>query len=162
MAPFHRFGYRTSCSPHVHRDPARLQNVPFVIRAFRPIYRKSSRRCGTPSNGEIVEIRPVSAQRGRTADSLQLECAVTTQGRSLASPVASGASRVASSAQRSPASLCDYRHNLTLQFLPAPSLGRSGLAREKWRAPTGEPGGVLWETGTGRRRSSGAKRCGWH
>ena len=37
-----------------------------------------------------------------------------------------------------------------------------GLAREKWRAPTEEPGGVLWETGTGRRRSSGAKRCGWH
>jgi len=39
---------------------------------------------------------------------------------------------------------------------------RLGLAREKWRAPTEEPGGVLWETGTGRRRSSGAKRCGWH
>lgn len=35
-----------------------------------------------------------------------------------------------------------------------------GLAREKWRAPT-EPGGVLWEMGTDRRRSFGVKRCGW-
>ena len=37
----------------------------------------------------------------------------------------------------------------------------TGLAREKWRAPTEEPGGVLWETGTDRRRSFGVKRCGW-
>ena len=37
-----------------------------------------------------------------------------------------------------------------------------GLAREKWRAPTEEPGGVLWETGTDRRRSFGVKRCCWH
>ena len=37
-----------------------------------------------------------------------------------------------------------------------------GLARKKWRAPTEEPGGVLWETGTDRRRSFGVKRCGWH
>jgi (2R)-3-sulfolactate dehydrogenase (NADP+) len=36
-----------------------------------------------------------------------------------------------------------------------------GLAREKWRAPTEEPGGVLWETGTDRRRSFGVKRYGW-
>jgi len=36
-----------------------------------------------------------------------------------------------------------------------------GLAREKWRAPTEEPGGVLWETGTDRHRSFGVKRCGW-
>jgi type I restriction enzyme S subunit len=36
-----------------------------------------------------------------------------------------------------------------------------GLAREKWRAPTEEPGGVLWETGTDRRRSFGVKQCGW-
>jgi hypothetical protein len=33
-----------------------------------------------------------------------------------------------------------------------------GLARENWRAPTEEPGGVLWETGTDRRRSFGS-RC---
>jgi (2R)-3-sulfolactate dehydrogenase (NADP+) len=37
-----------------------------------------------------------------------------------------------------------------------------GLAREKWRAPTEEPGGVLWETGIDRRRSFGVKRCGLH
>ena len=36
-----------------------------------------------------------------------------------------------------------------------------GLARKMWRAPTDEPGGVLWETGTDRRRSFGVKRCGW-
>jgi hypothetical protein len=36
------------------------------------------------------------------------------------------------------------------------------LARKKWRAPTEEPGGVLWEMGTDRRRSFGVKRCGWH
>jgi type III restriction enzyme len=36
-----------------------------------------------------------------------------------------------------------------------------GLARKKWRAPTEEPGGVLWETGTDRRRSFGVKLCGW-
>ncbi|WP_197646062.1 4-hydroxyphenylacetate 3-hydroxylase C-terminal domain-containing protein [Tabrizicola soli] len=42
------------------------------------------------------------------------------------------------------------------------TLGLIGLSREKWRAPTEEPGGVLWETGTGRRRSFGVKRCGWH
>ena len=36
-----------------------------------------------------------------------------------------------------------------------------GLARKKWRAPTEELGGVLWETGTDRRRSFGVKRCGW-
>ena len=36
------------------------------------------------------------------------------------------------------------------------------LARKKWRAPTEEPGGVLWETGTDRRRNFGVKRCGWH
>lgn len=36
-----------------------------------------------------------------------------------------------------------------------------GLARKMWRAPTEEPGGVLWETGTGRRRNFGVKRCGW-
>jgi transposase len=41
-------------------------------------------------------------------------------------------------------------------------LGEFGLSREKWRAPTKEPGGVLWETGTDRRRSFGVKRCGWH
>ena len=39
---------------------------------------------------------------------------------------------------------------------------RNGLARKMWRAPTEEPGGVLWETGTDRRRSFGVKRCGWH
>ncbi|WP_299906793.1 hypothetical protein, partial [uncultured Paracoccus sp.] len=27
---------------------------------------------------------------------------------------------------------------------------QDGLARKKWRAPTEEPGGVLWETGTDR------------
>ena len=37
-----------------------------------------------------------------------------------------------------------------------------GLARKMWRAPTEEPGGVLWETQTDRRRSFGVKRCGWH
>lgn len=37
-----------------------------------------------------------------------------------------------------------------------------GLARKNWRAPTEEPGGVLWATGTDRRRSFGVKRCGWH
>jgi putative transposase len=37
-----------------------------------------------------------------------------------------------------------------------------GLARKMWRAPTEEPGGVLWETGTDRRRSFGVKRCGLH
>jgi ParB family transcriptional regulator, chromosome partitioning protein len=37
-----------------------------------------------------------------------------------------------------------------------------GLARKKWRAPTEEPGGVLWETGTDRRRSFGVKRFDWH
>ncbi|MCZ8110892.1 MAG: hypothetical protein O9321_08425 [Rubrivivax sp.] len=36
-----------------------------------------------------------------------------------------------------------------------------GLARKMWRAPTEEPRGVLWETGTDRRRSFGVKRCGW-
>jgi transposase-like protein len=36
-----------------------------------------------------------------------------------------------------------------------------GLARLWWRAPTEEPGGALWETETGRRRSFGVKRCGW-
>lgn len=36
-----------------------------------------------------------------------------------------------------------------------------GLARKKWRAPTEEPGGVQWETGTDRRRNFGVKRCGW-
>ena len=45
---------------------------------------------------------------------------------------------------------------------PYVKANKNGLAREKWRAPTEEPGGVLWETGTGRRRSSGVKRCGWH
>ena len=39
---------------------------------------------------------------------------------------------------------------------------QDGLARKKWRAPTEEPGGVLWETGTDRGRSFGVKRCGWH
>jgi hypothetical protein len=33
---------------------------------------------------------------------------------------------------------------------------------EKWRAPTEEPGGVLWETGTDRRQSFGVKLCGLH
>jgi len=28
-----------------------------------------------------------------------------------------------------------------------------GLARKMWRAPTEEPGGVLWETETGRHRN---------
>ncbi len=37
-----------------------------------------------------------------------------------------------------------------------------GLARQKWRAPTEELGGVLWETETGRRRNFGVKRCDWH
>ena len=37
-----------------------------------------------------------------------------------------------------------------------------GLARVLWRAPTEEPGGVLWETEAGRRRSFSVKRCGWH
>ena len=36
-----------------------------------------------------------------------------------------------------------------------------GLARKMWRAPTEEPGGVSWETGTDRHRSFGVKRCGW-
>lgn len=36
-----------------------------------------------------------------------------------------------------------------------------GFARKMWRALTEEPGGVLWETGTDRRRSFGVKRCGW-
>ena len=36
-----------------------------------------------------------------------------------------------------------------------------GLARKMWRAPTEEPGGVLWETGIDRRRSFGVKRFGW-
>lgn len=35
-----------------------------------------------------------------------------------------------------------------------------GLAREMWRAPTEEPGGVLWETGADRRRNFVVKRCG--
>ena len=39
---------------------------------------------------------------------------------------------------------------------------KTGLARKMWRAPTEEPGGVLWETQTDRRRSFGVKRCGWH
>ncbi len=50
-----------------------------------------------------------------------------------------------------------------------PGVGKSflamqlaGLARKMWRAPTEEPGGVLWETGTDRRRSFGVKRCGSH
>nr|BDD46304.1 hypothetical protein 5 [Moraxellaceae bacterium] len=38
---------------------------------------------------------------------------------------------------------------------------RIGLARKMWRAPTEEPGGVLWETGKGRRRNFRVKRCGW-
>lgn len=37
-----------------------------------------------------------------------------------------------------------------------------GLALKKWRAPTEEPGGVLWETETGRRQSFGGKRLGLH
>jgi len=37
-----------------------------------------------------------------------------------------------------------------------------GLARKMWRAPTEEPGGVLWETGIDRRRSFGVRRCGLH
>lgn len=41
-------------------------------------------------------------------------------------------------------------------------IAKYGLARKKWRAPTEEPGGVLWETGTDRRRNFGVKRCGWH
>jgi hypothetical protein len=40
--------------------------------------------------------------------------------------------------------------------------GLLGLARKKWRAPTEEPGGVLWETGTDLRRNFGVKLCGWH
>ncbi len=52
----------------------------------------------------------------------------------------------------------DPYHNPTLA-----SLARlDGLARQKWRAPTEEPGGVLWETGTDRRRNFGVKLCGWH
>ncbi len=39
---------------------------------------------------------------------------------------------------------------------------RFGLAWKMWRTPTDEPGGVLWETGTDRRRSFGVKRFGWH
>ena len=39
---------------------------------------------------------------------------------------------------------------------------RDGLARKMWRAPTEEPGGVLWETGTDRRQSFGVKLCGLH
>jgi hypothetical protein len=35
-----------------------------------------------------------------------------------------------------------------------------GLALKMWRAPTEEPGGVLWETGTDRRRSFGVKQFG--
>jgi len=40
--------------------------------------------------------------------------------------------------------------------------GELGLARKMWRAPTEEPGGVLWETGTDRRQSFGVKLCGLH
>ena len=38
---------------------------------------------------------------------------------------------------------------------------RIGLDRKMWRAPNEKAGGVLWETGTGRRRSFGMKRCVW-
>ena len=51
-----------------------------------------------------------------------------------------------------------YQDRLALTLLAT----TGGLAREKWRAPTEEPGGVLWATGTDRRRSFGVKRCGWH
>ena len=44
---------------------------------------------------------------------------------------------------------------------PLSGMRLTGLAREKWRAPTEELGGVLWETGTDRRRSFGVKRCVW-
>ena len=37
---------------------------------------------------------------------------------------------------------------------------RSGLATQKWRAPT-ETGGVLWDEESGLRRSSSARRCAW-
>ena len=48
------------------------------------------------------------------------------------------------------------------QLARAGNFGKAkfGLARLWWRAPTEEPGGVLWETGTDRRRSFGVKRCG--
>src|SRR5690606_31523084 len=39
--------------------------------------------------------------------------------------------------------------------------GGDGLALKTLGAPALEPGGVLWETETDRRRSFGAKRYGW-
>lgn len=63
------------------------------------------------------------------------------------------------------------RRNSTIPFGLMVEPGRSavaqvamvlGLARKEWRAPTEEPGGVLWVLGTDRRRSFGVKRCGWH
>ncbi len=39
-------------------------------------------------------------------------------------------------------------------------LRKGGLARKMWRAPTEEPGGFLWETGSDRRRSFGVRLCG--
>jgi hypothetical protein len=50
---------------------------------------------------------------------------------------------------------------LDFEVIPATDEAWDGLAREKWRAPTEEPGGVLWETGIDRRRSFGVKRYGW-
>ena len=50
---------------------------------------------------------------------------------------------------------------LDFEVIPATDEAWDGLAREKWRAPTAEAGGVLWETGTDRRRSFGVKRYGW-
>jgi hypothetical protein len=55
---------------------------------------------------------------------------------------------------------CIRRELAALHTLIA--LEHVGLAREKWRAPSEEPGGVLWEEGSDRRRSFGVKRCGWH
>ena len=57
--------------------------------------------------------------------------------------------------------LIDAKRAISEGRSPAQEKQHDGLAREKWRAPTEEPGGVLWETGTDRRRSFGAKRCGW-
>ena len=37
----------------------------------------------------------------------------------------------------------------------------TGLAPEKWRAPTEKPGGVLCHKGNDRRRSFVARLCGW-
>ena len=59
---------------------------------------------------------------------------------------------------------CDADYDEMLKMMPLLTHLQppSGLARKKWRAPTEEPGGVLWETGTDRRRSFGVKRHGWH